>query len=66
MKRKMHPRCVEEQLAAAGLLMPKGDDPDAPRGPALRTLEADVAAWLTARSTDLGLAEAILEDRAAR
>lgn len=59
-------RTVEEQLAAAGLLVPKGDDPSAPRGAAARALEAEVESWLAARPTALGLSEAILEDRADR
>jgi hypothetical protein len=59
-------RGVVEQLAAAGLLMPKGDDHDAPRGAAARTLEAEVEAWLDARPTSLGLSEAVLEDRFSR
>jgi hypothetical protein len=59
-------RSVEEQLAATGLLVPKRDDPAAPRGPAARTLEAEVEAWLAARPTSLGLSEAILEDRSGR
>ena len=59
-------RSAEEQLAATGLLVPKRDDPAAPRGPAARTLEAEVEAWLAARPTSLGLSEAILEDRSGR
>src|SRR5881296_2273779 len=59
-------RGVEEQLAAAGLLTPKGNDPDAPRGAAVRGLEVEVEAWLASRSTGLGLSEAVLEDRSSR
>lgn len=57
---------VEAQLAAAGLLVPKRDDPDAPRGAAARALEAEVEVWLTTLPTGLGLSEAILEDRSGR
>ncbi len=35
---------VEEQLAAAGMLAPKGDVSDALRGAVLRALEAEVEA----------------------
>lgn len=59
-------RGLEEQLAAAGLLVPKGDDPDAPRGAAARALEVEVEAWLASRPTRLGLSEAVLEDRSGR
>jgi hypothetical protein len=59
-------RSTEAQLAAAGLLAPKVDDPAAPRGAAARALEAEVEAWLVARPTALGLARAVLEDRAGR
>ncbi len=59
-------RSVQEQLAAAGLLAPKRDDPDAPRGAAARGLEAEVDAWLAARSGGLDLSDAVLEDRAGR
>ncbi len=59
-------RGVEEQLAAAGLLAPKGDDPDVPRGAAVRALEMQVEAWLDRRRGELGLAEAVLEDRSGR
>ncbi len=59
-------RSVEEQLAAAGLLAPREDDPDAPRGAAARALEAEVDAWLAGREAGLGLSDAVLEDRAGR
>jgi hypothetical protein len=57
---------VAAQLAAAGLLVPKEDDSDAPHGAAARTLETEVEAWLHARPTSLGLSGAVLEDRAGR
>ena len=59
-------RGVEEQLAAAGLLGAKGDDPDVPRGPAARVLEMQVEDWLDRRPGKLGLSEAVLEDRSGR
>jgi hypothetical protein len=59
-------RSVEAQLAATGLLVPFGDDPDVPRGAAARALEAEVDAWLAARPSGLGLSEAVLEDRSGR
>ena len=61
-------RGVAEQLAAAGLLAPSGDDPDVPRGAAARALEMRVEAWLhnRPRLLKLGLAEAVLEDRSGR
>jgi hypothetical protein len=59
-------RGVGEKLAAAGLLAPKGDDPDLPRGAAVRALEMQVDAWLDRRTSELGLAEAVLEDRSSR
>ncbi len=59
-------RSIQEQLAAAGLLAQKGDDPDAPRGAAAKVLEAEVDAWLETRSGGLGLSDAVLEDRAGR
>ena len=57
---------VEEQLAAVGLLAPKGDATDVPRGAAARALEVEVEAWLDARPAALGLSEAIREDRSGR
>lgn len=59
-------RSVEEQLAAAGLLVPSGDDPEAPRGAAVRALETQVEAWLAAHPIGLGLSQAIREDRSGR
>lgn len=59
-------RGVQEQLAAAGLLAPKGDDPDAPHGAAARALEVQVEAWLDRRAGKLGLTEAVLDDRSGR
>src|SRR6202158_4839754 len=53
---------VAAQLAAAGLLVPKEDDPDAPHGAAARALEVEMEAWLHARPTSIGLSEAVLED----
>jgi hypothetical protein len=57
---------ITEQLAAAGLLAPKGDDPDAVRGAAARALEAQVEAWLDRRPGELGLSDAVLQDRSSR
>ena len=57
---------IERQLAAAGLLAPKGDVSDAPRGAELRALEAKVEAWLHAQPSGLGLSEAVREDRDGR
>ena len=57
---------VEKQLAAAGLLAPKEDLSDAPRGAAARALEAEVEAWLAARAAGLGLSGAVREDRDGR
>ncbi|MBI3973012.1 MAG: CopG family transcriptional regulator [Chloroflexi bacterium] len=55
-----------QRLVAAGILVPKGDDPSVPQGEALEALEAEVEAWLDALPESLGLSEAILADRAAR
>ena len=57
---------IEDQLVAAGLLVPKDDDPSLPRGAAVETLEAEVNAWLARRATELGLSEAVVEDRSGR
>lgn len=57
---------VVAQLVVAGLLVPKEDDPDAPRGAAARALEVETEAWLHARPTSIGLSEAVLEDRSGR
>ena len=57
---------LEEQLAAAGLLAPKSDDPSAPVGQAARALEAEVNAWLATRTSGLGLSETVQEDRSGR
>ena len=54
---------VEARLAAAGLLAPPMDAAEAPSGAALRALEADVEAWLDARSGALGLSDAVLQER---
>jgi hypothetical protein len=57
---------VVEQLAAAGLLVPKPDDPDLPRGAEARALEEEFEAWLDSLPTPLGLSEALEEDRNGR
>ena len=57
---------IQDQLAAAGLVVPKDSDPSLPRGSAVQALEAEVYAWLAKRATALGLSEAVLEDRSGR
>lgn len=57
---------VAVQLAVVGLLAPKGDDLDVPRGAAARALDAQVESWLASRPTGLGLSDAVLEGRAGR
>jgi len=57
---------MQDQLAAAGLLVPKDNDPGLPHGPAVAALEAEVDVWLAKRATALDLSEAVLEDRSGR
>jgi len=57
---------IDDQLAAAGLLAPKSDDPGVPVGQAARALEAEVDAWLDKRAAALAFSEAVLEDRSSR
>src|SRR5919108_5564372 len=55
---------VIEQLRAEGILIPKPDFPDLPRGAAaLREME-EFERWLDENPEDLRLTEAVLEDRA--
>jgi hypothetical protein len=51
------------RLEAAGLLVPKRDSPDLPRGAELEKLDAEFDAWLASRTEPLGLSEALLAER---
>jgi hypothetical protein len=55
-----------EQLAAAGLLLPKSHDPSLPTGDELRKLEDEVYAWRSSLTEPVGLTEAVIEDREGR
>ncbi len=57
---------LDDRLAAAGLVVPPVDAVSVPSGAALRDLEAEVEAWLGARSDGLGLSDAVLEERDGR
>src|SRR5438067_1026629 len=52
---------VIEQLRAEGLLAPKPEFPDLPRGAAARAELDEFEAWLDANPEDLRLSEAVLE-----
>jgi hypothetical protein len=54
------------QLEADGLLAPRPDDPTLPKGEAAAAFLEDYERWLESHSRDVGLAEAVLEDRGPR
>jgi hypothetical protein len=56
---------VVAKLRAAGLLVPKPDDPDLPTGAEAAALEAELYAWLDSLPEPLGLSEAVLKEREA-
>ena len=57
---------IEEQLAAAGLLVVEPIPLDSPTDTELCELEAEVEAWLDTLPAPIGLAEAIAADRHGR
>src|ERR671923_380930 len=57
---------VIEQLRAEGIIAPKPDFPDLPRGAAAKAEREELEAWLEANPENLRLSEAVDEDRGPR